>query len=145
MFNSLKRSAKTQVADVALPDTIKSLHRQVGTDSKEIAAWLGELAQKEVEANDTATSLFRTQAIQEMDAATTLRDNPEQSANFRVLLTAKVPSVLIELAYVSNQQDAKLLKSDEWRHKVSDSIATAVENYFANQRERLPMSAAATQ
>jgi N-acetylmuramoyl-L-alanine amidase len=139
MFNSLKRSAKSQVADVSLPDSHQAVLRQVGDDAKAIASILGDLAQREVEHVDNSTSQFRTVAIQHMDAATTMRDNPEQSANFRVLLTAKVPSVLIELAFVSNAQDAKLLKSNEWRDKVSDSIFTAIENYFANQLARLPM------
>lgn len=139
MFSSLKRSAKSQVADVKLPDATKAVHKQMGEDSRNIEAFLGDLAQREVEVNDNSTNLFRTRAIQEMDATTTMRDNPEQSANFRVLLSAKVPSVLIELAYVSNQQDAKLLKSEEWRSKVSDSIFVAIDNYFADQKSRLPM------
>ena len=62
-----------------------------------------------------------------------------QQAAFRVLKTAQFPSVLIELAYVSNRQDADNLKSDEWREKVSDSIVSAVENYFGNQLARMPM------
>jgi N-acetylmuramoyl-L-alanine amidase len=56
-----------------------------------------------------------------------------------VLKTAQFPSVLIELAYVTNKEDAKLLKSDAWRGKVADSITTAVENYFSHQIARLPM------
>jgi N-acetylmuramoyl-L-alanine amidase len=40
--------------------------------------------------------------------------------------------VLIELAYVTNKDDAQMLLSDGWRDKVSDSIMTAIDNYFAN-------------
>jgi N-acetylmuramoyl-L-alanine amidase len=47
--------------------------------------------------------------------------------------------VLIELAYVTNKQDAENLQSDAWRDKVSNSILTAVDNYFANQLAQLPM------
>jgi N-acetylmuramoyl-L-alanine amidase len=39
--------------------------------------------------------------------------------------------VLIELAYVSNRQDAANLKSDEWREKVSASLVGAVNRYFS--------------
>ena len=56
-----------------------------------------------------------------------------------MLKTATVPAVLIELAYVSNQQDAQNLRSEEWRRKVTESIMTAVDNYFADQGTRLPM------
>jgi N-acetylmuramoyl-L-alanine amidase len=68
-----------------------------------------------------------------------MRLHPDKEANFLVLKTAKVPAVLIELAYVSNAQDAQNLKSEKWRDKVSNSIVTAVDNYFANKIARLPM------
>jgi N-acetylmuramoyl-L-alanine amidase len=71
-----------------------------------------------------------------MGQTTNLKDNPDRSAAFRVLKTAQVPAVLIELAYVSNAEDAALLKSDRWRNKVSDSIMEAIANYFSNQKAR---------
>ena len=74
-----------------------------------------------------------------MGGSTNLHNNPDRSAAFRVLKTAKVPAVLIELAYVTNREDAANLKSDEWRGKVANSISTAVENYFSNQMARIPM------
>ena len=56
-------------------------------------------------------------------------DNPDRGAAFVVLKTAKVPSILIELGYITNAEDAQQLKSDQWRDKVSGSIVTAVDNY----------------
>ena len=47
-----------------------------------------------------------------------------------------VPSILIELGYVTNQEDAELLKSDQWRERVSNSIVTAIDNYFSHQMAR---------
>jgi N-acetylmuramoyl-L-alanine amidase len=77
--------------------------------------------------------------IETMGTSTNMRDDPDQQASFRVLKTAQFPSVLIELAYVTNKQDAMNLQSDAWRDKVSDSILTAVDNYFSNQLAQLPM------
>jgi N-acetylmuramoyl-L-alanine amidase len=71
-----------------------------------------------------------------MGQTTNLKDDPERSAAFRVLKTAQVPAVLIELAYVSNREDAALLKSDSWRDKVSESIMEAIDNYFSNQKAK---------
>ena len=65
-----------------------------------------------------------------------MRNEPDQQAGFRVLKTAQFPSVLIELAYVTNKQDAENLQSDIWRDKVSDSILTAIDNYFSATRWR---------
>jgi N-acetylmuramoyl-L-alanine amidase len=74
-----------------------------------------------------------------MGGATPMMSNPDRSAAYRVLKTAKVPSVLVELAYVTNKQDAANLKSEAWRNKVADSIVTAIDNYFTHQVARLPM------
>ena len=74
-----------------------------------------------------------------MSDKTDMRASPDQQAAFRVLKTAQFPSVLIELAYVTNKQDAENLKSDEWRGEVSQSIVTAVDNYFNNKLAHLPM------
>jgi N-acetylmuramoyl-L-alanine amidase len=77
--------------------------------------------------------------IEFMGETTSLKDNPDRSAAFVVLKSAKVPSILIELGYVTNEADAQLLKSERWREKVSSSIVTAIDNYFSHQLARLPM------
>ena len=83
--------------------------------------------------------MFARTIIDKMGSSTEMRDDPDKQAAFRVLKTAHFPSVLIELAYVSNRQDAALLKSDAWRNKVAMSIKTAVDNYFSHQLARLPL------
>ena len=83
--------------------------------------------------------MFARSVIETMGESTPMRDDPDQQATFRVLKTAQFPSVLIELAYVTNQQDASNLKSDEWRDKVAELIVSAIDNYFSNQVARLPM------
>jgi N-acetylmuramoyl-L-alanine amidase len=42
-----------------------------------------------------------------------------------------VPSVLVELGYVSNRQDLESLLSESWRNRTADSIAQAIDSYFA--------------
>jgi N-acetylmuramoyl-L-alanine amidase len=41
-----------------------------------------------------------------------------------------MPSILLELGYITNAEDAQQLRSDKWRDKVSASIVTAIDNYF---------------
>jgi N-acetylmuramoyl-L-alanine amidase len=95
--------------------------------------------QRETLATKDRTGTFVKSVIEYMGQSTELKDSPDRSAAFAVLKTAKVPAVLIELAYVSNKEDAALLKSDKWRTKVADSIVTAIDNYFSHQVARLPM------
>lgn len=63
-----------------------------------------------------------------------LNKNPRRSAGFVVLKAPDVPSVLLELGYLSNAGDAASLTSEEWRVKAADRMAEAVEAYFADQR-----------
>jgi N-acetylmuramoyl-L-alanine amidase len=139
--NELKRSAKGEVAsNVLTQKELASLKQaQVSADVGIVQSILGDLAQREVETTKDRTGLFTRSVIEYMGASTSMRDNPDRTATFRVLKTAQVPAVLIELAYVSNAQDARNLKSDAWRDKVADSIRTAIDNYFSHQLARMPL------
>lgn len=52
-------------------------------------------------------------------------NNPHRSAGFRVLKAPDVPSVLVELGYLSNPEDEQQLRSADWRKKAADSISRA--------------------
>lgn len=138
--NDLKRSAKGELAQNALPEKeLRARSTGDASDQSAIKGFLSDLAQTEVLVTKQRTSLFSRAVIEKMGTETTMMSHPDRTAAFRVLKTAKVPAVLIELAYVSNKEDAAKLNSDEWRNKVSASILTAIENYFANQISRFPM------
>jgi N-acetylmuramoyl-L-alanine amidase len=138
---SLKRSAKGEVSDNVLTseEAAKAKSAGEGSDLGILKGILADLAGREVETTRERTGIFSRAIIETMSEATTMRDDPDQTAGYRVLKTAQFPSVLIELAYVTNKEDAEQLKSETWRDKVSDSIMTAIENYFSNQLARLPM------
>lgn len=140
MANDLRRSAKAEVAQKAVSETdLAKVRQEAGADADLVKNILADLAQREVEVTKERTSVFTRSVIEFMGQSTNLMEDPDRSAGFRVLKTAQFPSVLIELGFVTNREDAQLLQSDAWRQKVSGSIATAVENYFNNQIARLPM------
>lgn len=137
--NELRRSAKGEISHNLLSAKEAAAIKEAEDDVNAVKGILADLAEREVDATRERTSLFSRSVIETMGASTSLRDNPDQQAAFRVLKTAQFPSVLIELAYVTNKEDARNLNSEAWRQKVADSIVTAVENYFSYQVARLPM------
>ncbi len=118
---------------------VEKLKKTGGDDVSSVKSILADLAEREVDATADRTSFFARTVIENMGASTTMRSNPDKQAGFRVLKTAQFPSVLIELAYVTNKQDAANLQSDAWRDKVAGSIMTAIDNYFSNQVAQVPM------
>jgi N-acetylmuramoyl-L-alanine amidase len=69
---------------------------------------------------------FARSLVGELSTTVGLINNPHRSAGFRVLKAPDVPSVLVELGYLSNVQDEEQLMSAEWRAKAASSICNAV-------------------
>jgi len=137
--SSLQRSARGEVSEHVLSDQEITALKRTDGDVSAVKAILADLARREVDMTRDRTSVFVKSVIEFMGESTGLKDNPDRSAAFVVLKSAKVPSILIELGYVTNEADAQLLKSERWREKVASSIVTAIENYFSHQLARLPM------
>lgn len=60
-----------------------------------------------------------------------LNKNPQRAAGFQVLKAPDVPSVLLELGYLSNPQDGQALASPQWREDTSRQVAAAIEAYVS--------------
>lgn len=61
--------------------------------------------------------------------------NPHRYAGFQVLKAPDIPSVLVEIGYLSNREDEKLITDPLWRRRAATAIANAVQQ-FANYRNR---------
>ena len=60
--------------------------------------------------------------------------NPHRFAGFKVLRAPDVPSVLLELGYLSNAEDEALLRDAGWRAKAAQGIIEAVDLFAAAHR-----------
>ena len=58
-----------------------------------------------------------------------LRNRGVKKAPFVVLIGANMPSILAEIAFVSNPDDAKKLKTNEYRQRIADSLYKGVARY----------------
>lgn len=76
---------------------------------------------------------FANGLVGDLASATRMIKNPRRSAGFQVLRAHDVPSVLVEIGYLSNDQDEKLLTSDEWRSRVADAVTQAVLRFFGQK------------
>jgi N-acetylmuramoyl-L-alanine amidase len=98
------------------------------SEPDDVAGILIDLAQRETK---TFSVQFAHKLISELKDVTRLHKEPVKSAGFRVLRSPDVPSVLVELGYVSNKQDLQSLMSDAWRDHTADSMAKAIDGYFS--------------
>jgi N-acetylmuramoyl-L-alanine amidase len=89
---------------------------------------LADLTRQETRAY---SHVFSRTLVNYWRVAARLNKNPERAAGFRVLKAPDVPSVLIELGYLSNAKDAASLVSPEWREATSSKLAAAIDAFFA--------------
>ena len=70
-----------------------------------------------------------------------LNKNPQRAAGFVVLKAPDVPSVLLELGYLSNVEDAKSLTSADWRDKAATSVERSIDSFFVGRVPASPRAA----
>jgi N-acetylmuramoyl-L-alanine amidase len=95
-----------------------------------VADILIDLARRETR---TFSARFARTLAAALKDATPLNKNPMRSAGFRVLKAPDVPSVLLELGYMSSKQDLKLLTSAAWRDKTTDAVAASIGSFFGTR------------
>ncbi len=96
----------------------------------EVADILIDLAQRETR---TFSNRFARVLMGEMKNTVRMHKHPLKSARFRVLKAPDVPSVLVELGYVSNKGDLEHLVSENWRNRTVGSMALAIDAFFAKR------------
>jgi N-acetylmuramoyl-L-alanine amidase len=106
-----------------------------GATDDDLASILIDLMHRETK---NLSVSFAKQLLGTVQATTEMTGSPHRFANFRVLKAQDVPSVLLELGYLSNLDDESALTSDEWRTKVSGAIVDAISAFFAKRMVSAP-------
>ena len=68
--------------------------------------------------------------IHQLEPSVTLRPFPVRQADFFVLQAPDVPSVLVELGFLSNASDIANLQQSDWRDRTVDALARGIADYF---------------
>ena len=108
---------------------------RLADDNEEIAGILIDLAQRETK---NSSVFLARKLVRQLKPVTLLTGRPHRSAGFRVLKAPDVPSVLIELGYLSSRPDERLLTSADWRRKTAKATVAAVDSFFGGSATGQP-------
>ena len=120
-----RRTAQLEGAAEPLPEAA------VGTD---LALILWDMAQAE---HLEESSALASRIQEELAVVTGSEGRGVKQAPFRVLVGAAMPAVLVEVAFISNPDEEKLLASEAYQAKVAASLARGIERYRRERTARL--------
>jgi N-acetylmuramoyl-L-alanine amidase len=103
----------------------------LGAENDEVASILIDLAQRD---SRNQSRRFANLLVGHMSGPFTLVPRPHRSAGFAVLTAPDVPSVLLEMGYLSSPKDALLLERSDHRKRLARSIVKSIDAYFAARK-----------
>lgn len=86
-----------------------------------------------------SSNVFAQMLVGRLDPKVRLLRRPHREAGFAVLKSPTVPSVLVELGYMSNRQDERMLVSKEFRQALAQGMVQAIDEFF-ERKDRLSRS-----
>jgi N-acetylmuramoyl-L-alanine amidase len=111
-----------------LSDTLAGI--EIKQEDHEVSDILVDLIRRETH---TFSMRFARSLVDELSPTVELINHPHRSAGFKVLKAPDVPSVLLELGYLSNPKDEAQLRDPDWRAKAADRIASAIAAFAATK------------
>jgi N-acetylmuramoyl-L-alanine amidase len=126
--------AKIMAAHENRSDVLAGVELSGATDD-DLASILIDLMHRETK---NLSITFAKSLLGNLKGNLELTGSPHRFANFKVLKAQDVPSVLLELGYLSNEQDESALTSDEWRSKVTGAIVESISAFFAKRMVSVP-------
>jgi N-acetylmuramoyl-L-alanine amidase len=96
-------------------------------ESDDLTALLVDLAQRgtSVEAEKLGAAVLTAME----GNVTLLPTQPHRRANFRVLKAPEIPSILVELGYLSNEEDRQRIESAQWRDRMAVALALGIQRW----------------
>ena len=123
--------AQAVASNENLSDALAGL--TVESANTEVSDILIDLMRRETQ--NFSINLART-VVDAFEGKIRLINNPHRSAGFLVLKAPDVPSILVELGYLSNQEDERLLTDPKWRTQAATLLVTAIEAFAASHQRQ---------
>lgn len=126
VYTLAEQASDNEAAKLALEENDISIINDLNIENEEpeVLDIIFDLVQRE--AKNLSAELAKD-LINELAKNIKLINNTHRFANFKVLRGTNIPSVLIELGYLSNKDDEKLLISDDYKKKVTSAISKAID------------------
>ncbi len=103
----------------------------LNTADEDVASILIDLAQRETM---NKASLLAERVVDNLHPKITALPNTHRFAGFRVLKAPDIPSILVEIGFLSNVADERQLLSKEYQGLVVSSLIKALDGYVKNDR-----------
>lgn len=95
----------------------------------DVARILGSLVRRETRAGSQRIARVM---VGQLDRDLPMLPNPARHASFAVLKAADIPSVLVEMGFMSNAKDEAALRKPDHRKMVAAAMKRAIDDYFAS-------------
>ena len=148
--SSRARGIETYYLNLATsPDAAEVAARENASTTRRLSE-LNELLQKVMnnskieESRELASHVQNKMATGLFESTRDSRNRGVKTAPFYVLLGAQVPSVLVEVAYLSNRKDEQLLEDAAYRGKIAQSIAQGIRSYHGTLVRKTSLEAGPT-
>lgn len=134
IYTLSERASDEQARQLAIKenavDALAGIAASRGKKDRQVKTILIDLLKRET-ANFSRR--FSNLLINQFKGRISLHNKNSKAAAFRVLKQSQTPSVLIELGYMSNRSDERMLRSPRFQKKVSKTVSRAIDRYFARQ------------
>ena len=130
VYTLSEKASDAQAAELANSENASDVIAGVdlSNEPSDVASILVDLAQRETK---TFSVHFARDVVSELRDTARLYKRPMKAAGFKVLKDPDVPSVLIELGYLSSKEDRHNLTSSAWRKKTAGALVSAINAFFA--------------
>lgn len=109
------------------------LGMDLSQESPDVATILIDLAQRETKNKSVH---FANTLVSALPGDVLKLEKTRRYAGFAVLKAPDVPSVLVEMGFLSNVSDEKLLRTAPYRAKLAAALVRSVDDFFAPQQQR---------
>lgn len=129
-----ERASDRETAALAEKENKADLIAGINFDDEtpEISNILIDLTRRE---SMNQSAKFAIGLVTELRRKTKVLRNTHRFAGFAVLKAPDVPSVLVELGFLSNRNDEKALRDKKYRSQLAKGMVRAVSSYFSNIEE----------